>query len=95
MLQSEINKKNLRVLVRALVNDTVGTLVARSYASPSEEGSLMGAIFGMGTNGAYMERVERITKLENGSGAEFMIINTEWPAFGDQVSQCSVKLKKV
>jgi len=86
-----INKINLRVSVCALANDTVGTLVARSYVSQS---SLVGAIFGMGTNGAYLESVERIPKLEKLSDSNSMIINTEWAAFGNQVSQCSAKLNK-
>lgn len=94
MLQSEIDKNELRVSVRALVNDAVGTLVARSYISQTEEGSLVGAIFGMGTNGAYLESVERIPKLENFNAAKIMIVNTEWAAFGNQVSQCLAKLKK-
>jgi hexokinase len=48
-----------------------------------------GAIFGTGTNGAYVEKVENITKLgdvpvrHNGGD---MVINTEWGGFNNTVS---------
>jgi hexokinase len=49
-----------------------------------------GAIFGTGTNGAYLERVSNITKLKNDPAAAQggdMIINTEWGAFNNSRSQ--------
>ena len=52
LLQQEIDELHLPVKVAALVNDTVGTLMARSYTSPGKTGTLLGAIFGTGTNGA-------------------------------------------
>lgn len=91
LLQKEIDALNLPVTVAALVNDTVGTLMARSYTSPGKTGALIGAIFGTGTNGAYVERLERVKKMaeidaESGSAAYdkstgLMIINTEWGSF--------------
>ena len=91
LLQREIDALNLPVTVAALVNDTVGTLMARSYTSPGKTGALMGAIFGTGTNGAYVERLERVKKMaqidaESGSvsydkSTGLMIINTEWGSF--------------
>ncbi|KAI9828313.1 MAG: glucokinase [Thelocarpon impressellum] len=87
LLQTEIDLLKLPVRVAALVNDTVGTLMARSYASPGETGTLLGAIFGTGTNGAYVERLEKITKLAGESGGSDyertgeMIVNTEWGSF--------------
>src|SRR4051812_20448942 len=62
LLQKEIDKLRLPVKVAALVNDTVGTLMARSYTSPGKTKTLLGAIFGTGTNGAYVEKLERLTK---------------------------------
>jgi hexokinase len=85
ILQAEIDKRKLPVHVAAIVNDTVGTLMARSYASPSEEGSLIGAIFGTGTNGAYVERIENIPKLRHVKGLKSMVINMEWAAFDNKV----------
>ncbi|KAF3911211.1 Glucokinase [Dactylellina cionopaga] len=86
LLQTEIDALNLPVRVVALVNDTVGTLMARSYTSPGKAGTLLGAIFGTGTNGAYVEKLSRLKKLhktenEYDSSSGVMIVNTEWGAF--------------
>ncbi|KAK5090013.1 glucokinase [Lithohypha guttulata] len=91
LLQKEIDALNLPVKVSALVNDTVGTLMARSYTSPGKESTLIGAIFGTGTNGAYVERLSNIKKMkdidEKQGGANYdtttglMVINTEWGSF--------------
>ncbi|KAJ9104389.1 hypothetical protein QFC20_004525 [Naganishia adeliensis] len=87
LLQDALDAKHIKVKCSALVNDTVGTLLSRSY----EHGpALIGAIFGTGTNGAYIHRVETIKKLGEEAIAEakkggptageFMVINTEWGA---------------
>lgn len=93
LLQNEIDALNLPVKVAALVNDTVGTLMARSYTSPGKTGTLLGGIFGTGTNGAYVERLDRVEKLASITDAsEYdkstgnMIINTEWGSFDNQMS---------
>ncbi|KAI3329647.1 glucokinase [Ustulina deusta] len=89
LLQDEIDLLDLPVKVAALVNDTVGTLMARSYTSPGKTATLIGAIFGTGTNGAY---VEKITNLQKSVGGEYdkstgeMIINTEWGSFDNQLN---------
>ncbi|KXL42246.1 hypothetical protein M433DRAFT_140924 [Acidomyces richmondensis BFW] len=89
LLQKEIDALYLPVRVAALVNDTVGTLMARSYTSPGKTGTLLGAIFGTGTNGAYVEKLDRLKKLKN-TGKDTgevdqstgeMIVNTEWGSF--------------
>ena len=84
MLQESFNEYRLPLVVRALVNDTVGTLAARAYASGNRSETLLAAIFGTGTNGAYMESIPKIKKLatqsaypENG----YMALNTEWGGF--------------
>jgi hexokinase len=84
LLQKEIDLLRLPVKVAALVNDTVGTLMARSYTSPGKTGTLLGAIFGTGTNGAYVEKLSKITKpmeghFDNTTGE--MVVNTEWGSF--------------
>lgn len=88
LLQTEIDALHLPVKVAALVNDTVGTLMARSYTSPGKTGTLLGGIFGTGTNGAYVEKLEKITKLaKTEGGADYdkttgnMVVNTEWGSF--------------
>lgn len=92
LLQTAIDELHLPVRVAALVNDTVGTLMARSYTSPGETGTMLGAIFGTGTNGAYVEKLEKITKLQQMEGAQYdkstgeMIINAEWGSFDNHLS---------
>jgi hexokinase len=94
LLQEELDALNVPVLVAALVNDTVGTLVARSYQSPGATTTLLGAIFGTGTNGAYVEKYANITKMlspTSDSGAAptpsgDMILNTEWGSFDPELS---------
>lgn len=89
LLQAEIDKLHLPVKVAALVNDTVGTLMARSYTSPGKSSTLLGAIFGTGTNGAYVEKVANIKKPVEGDYDEStgdMVINTEWGSFDNQLN---------
>jgi hexokinase len=84
MLQKEIDILKLPVKVAALVNDTVGTLMARSYTSPGKTSTLLGAIFGTGTNGAYVEKLSKITKDMEGEydqSTGLMVVNTEWGSF--------------
>lgn len=84
LLQTALDRRHLKVKVEALINDTTGTLLASSYRLG---GSFLGAIFGTGTNGAYLESVEAIGTVEVPDGAEdssiptHMIINTEWGSF--------------
>ena len=92
LLQAEIDALHLPVRVAALVNDTVGTLMARSYTSPGKTGTLLGAIFGTGTNGAYVEKLSAVTKLTNKEDSgEYdkstgeMVINTEWGSFDNSL----------
>jgi hexokinase len=92
LLQQEIDELHLPVKVAALVNDTVGTLMARSYTSPGKTGTLLGAIFGTGTNGAYVEKLDKVTKLtgdKNGGvydkSTGEMIVNTEWGSFDNSL----------
>lgn len=93
LLQEAIDFLHLPVRVAALVNDTVGTLMARSYTSPGKTGTLLGAIFGTGTNGAYVEKLDKITKMKTMEGSSNydkstgeMIVNTEWGSFDNSLS---------
>ncbi|CAG9466551.1 unnamed protein product [Pedinophyceae sp. YPF-701] len=68
--------------VVCLVNDCLGPLVA---ASEPGRPAAAGMIFGTGTNMAYMERRERVVKLEGGGrrgrSEGGMVINSEWANF--------------
>lgn len=94
LLQKQLTKRHLPVRVAALVNDTVGTLMARSYTAPGKTNTLLGAIFGTGTNGAYVERLDAIAKLfKDPSAAEsfdksagIMVVNTEWGSFDNPLA---------
>ncbi|KAH6880020.1 putative glucokinase [Thelonectria olida] len=91
MLQTAIDELALPVQVSALVSDSVGTLVSRSYTSPANSETLIGAIFGTGTNAAYVERLSNVHKLDNheqfqdSEPQKIMIINTEWGAFDENM----------
>jgi hexokinase len=89
LLQEEIDLLHLPVKVAALVNDTVGTLMARSYTSPGKTTTLLGAIFGTGTNGAYVEKITNLLKAVDGDydkSTGQMVINTEWGSFDNQLN---------
>lgn len=92
MLQEALDGRDLPLTVTALVNDTVGSLAARAYYAPTRFGPLLGAIFGTGTNGAYMERVCNIRKLHSDQAFadappdQLMAVNTEWGNFDRELS---------
>ncbi|KAG0055720.1 glucokinase [Gryganskiella cystojenkinii] len=77
LLQEALDRNMVNVHVAALVNDTVGTLLAHSYKNPN---TFIGAIFGTGTNGAYVEDTKNIKSLPNSEEQE-MAINIEWGNF--------------
>ncbi|XP_053846878.1 hexokinase-3 isoform X2 [Vidua macroura] len=71
-------KRHLGMQVVALVNDTVGTMMACGYDDPRCE---IGLIVGTGTNACYMEEMRNVGTVEGDQGR--MCINMEWGAFGD------------
>ncbi|KAH9942994.1 hexokinase [Epithele typhae] len=78
LLQDAFDRKHMHVKCVALVNDTVGAMLSRAYTSG---GCILGSIFGTGTNGAYLEKVENIRKLGDSparKNGDFMVVNTEW-----------------
>ncbi len=80
LLNRALKEKGLHnIKVAALVNDTVGTLVARAYREPECD---IGVIFGTGTNACYREKISRILKMKGRKAkSAYMIINTEWANF--------------
>ncbi|TPX59533.1 hexokinase [Powellomyces hirtus] len=80
LLQDAFVRKNLKINVTALVNDTVGTLISHAYVDTA---TIMGVILGTGTNAAYVEKIENITKWTGPKPATGeMIVNMEWGAWG-------------
>ncbi|KAG0095839.1 glucokinase [Podila epicladia] len=78
LLEDGFKRKNLPVVVSAIINDTVGTLVSHAYVSPSTK---IGVILATGTNAAYIERASEVSKYK-GPACDQMILNTEWDAMG-------------
>lgn len=90
VLQKELDGRRLNLFIAAVVNDTVGTLLTRSYTKPSGYGpTIVGCIFGTGTNGAYSEPVSNIKKFKPSGPDEVfekeMVINTEWGSFDNDL----------
>lgn len=91
MLQKHIDILNVPVTIVALANDTVGTLLSRAYANDvaqTNSNTVIGCIFGTGTNGAYFERISNIPKLAGANlpkNIEGMVINTEWGSFDNSL----------
>lgn len=101
LYQKELNDQGLSsVKVVALTNDTVGTFLSHCYNSGDSVSSLsgeisdpvIGCIFGTGTNGCYLEKIDNIKKLPEEvrnklreEGKTHMIINTEWGSFDNEL----------
>lgn len=88
-LQNEFDKRKVPVYISAVVNDTVGTLVTRAYTKPENSGqTVLGCIFGTGTNGAYLVPISHIKKFDakahNVTDNE-MVVNTEWGSFDNDL----------
>lgn len=82
-LQRAFNKKKIKVTVSALVNDTVGTLIAHSYQDPQ---CYLGVILGTGTNAAYVEKIQNIPKWQGPvPESETMMINMEWGGYDSDI----------
>lgn len=90
LLQTEIDRLGLPVRVTALVNDAMGTIMSRAYSLPSSrERPTVGAIFGTGTNGVYMEDLQAVSKHLDGdfdSSNDRMFMSTEWGSFDNKLS---------
>ncbi|KAI9317950.1 hypothetical protein BX666DRAFT_1567192 [Dichotomocladium elegans] len=86
LFHEAFNRKKINVVVTAVLNDTVGTLVAHAYSNP---GASVGFIYGTGVNAAYPERVSRIRKLgkltcSESAPDDIMLVNTEIDIFGNE-----------
>ncbi|ORZ04639.1 hexokinase-domain-containing protein [Absidia repens] len=80
LLQDAFHRKNLQVNIAAIVNDTVGTLMAHAYRHPE---TTMGVILGTGSNTCYYEDISQIKKDFNHGKtlSDEMVVNMEWGAF--------------
>jgi hexokinase len=80
LLAEALERKGLyNITIASLANDTVGTLVARSYEDAACD---VGVIIGTGTNACYRERLLNIPKWRGpATKTGRMIINIEWGNF--------------
>lgn len=85
LLQAAFIEHTIPVRVTALINDTVGTLLAQAYTSNRSTKTVLGAVFGTGTNGAYIEVSSKMTKLRHSDAQNIMIVNTEWGNFDQKL----------
>eukprot|EP00397_Hematodinium_sp_SG-2012_P014226 GEMP01014457.1.p1 GENE.GEMP01014457.1~~GEMP01014457.1.p1 ORF type:complete len:528 (+),score=123.44 GEMP01014457.1:72-1586(+) len=87
LLQKELDARNIKVSIKAIVNDTVGTLMTRALTDKTCQ---VGLIIGTGCNAAYVERANRVAKYahmkpEQGfTNNDVVIINTEMGNFSGQ-----------
>ncbi|KAG0738250.1 hypothetical protein G6F26_011675 [Rhizopus arrhizus] len=77
LLQDSFRRKNLNVNIAAIVNDTVGTLMAHAYKHPE---TTMGVILGTGFNASYYQHMSKVNKWK-GDPEQEMVINMECGAF--------------
>lgn len=96
-LQKQIDLLKIPVRVVALANDGVGTLLSHAYSSGAslngyQGDTVIGGIFGTGTNGSYLESLDNIKKLDpkiveelKSKGKTHMVINTEWGSFDNEL----------
>ncbi|KAG0021380.1 glucokinase [Podila clonocystis] len=81
-LQSAFTRRGVPIRVAALINDTVGTLLAHAY---QHSGTFIGLGLGTGSNGAYLEQIDRIPKWRGDrQGKSEMLINMEFGAFDNE-----------
>jgi hexokinase len=86
MLQDAIDRQGLPIRVTVLANDSVGTLLTRSYMSGPKTSTLAAMIFGTGTNAAYVERLSNVRKLSTTvPNTGIMVMNTEWGCLDDKM----------
>ena len=79
LLKDALVRKNINnISVAALTNDTIGTLMTKSYTDPSCD---VGVILGTGTNACYPENICRIAKYSGSDDGREMIVNLEWGNF--------------
>lgn len=98
LLRTSLDRIKLsHVRIAALLNDTVGTMVAGAYEQrtrgQTEAGCIAGLILGTGTNACYWEQLSHITKLGSvPASMGGMIINMECGNFGSRVGRIGTDL---
>ncbi|WAR22328.1 HXK4-like protein [Mya arenaria] len=81
LLEAAFKKKGeINIVVDAVVNDTVGTLLSGAFEDPT---CAIGIILSKGVNACYMERLDRVGTWDGDQDPPLqVVIDTEWYGFG-------------
>ncbi|KAL1122902.1 hypothetical protein AAG570_003227 [Ranatra chinensis] len=79
-LRDAVERRGIAIDIFAILNDTTGTLMSCAWKNHN---CRVGAILGTGSNACYVERIENIPDFDGDMNKPYVIINTEWGAFGD------------
>ncbi|KAJ6641967.1 Hexokinase type 2 [Pseudolycoriella hygida] len=74
-----VRRGDMNVVVRAVVNDTAGTLISCAWAHPD---CRIGLVIGTGTNACYVEKIDFVENYSGPPGTH-TIISTEWAGLGE------------
>lgn len=84
LLEEAIERRNdVKIDVCAILNDTTGTLMSCAWKNRN---CRIGLIVGTGSNACYVEKTKNVECAQEGnykSDKPYMLINTEWGAFGE------------
>ncbi|XP_049785326.1 hexokinase type 2 isoform X6 [Schistocerca cancellata] len=81
LLKDALARRNdINVYCAAVINDAIGTLMSCAIISPNTR---IGLIIGTGSNACYVEKVENAELFDGDKSKPYVVINTEWGAFGD------------
>lgn len=81
LLKDALARRNdVQIDVCAILNDTTGTLMSCAWKNFN---CRIGLIVGTGSNACYVEKVENAEMFDGDKSKPYVIINTEWGAFGD------------
>ncbi|KAG4079874.1 hypothetical protein HA402_015005 [Bradysia odoriphaga] len=80
LLNSAIARRgDINVVVRAILNDTAGTLVSCAW---NYRNCRIGVVVGTGTNACYVEKIENVENYSGPPGTR-TVISTEWAGLGE------------
>lgn len=81
LLKDAIDRRgDVQIDVMAILNDSTGTLMSCAHKSRD---CRIGVIVGTGSNTCYAEKVENCELFFGDRSRPYVLINTEWGAFGD------------
>lgn len=79
-LTEAIQELGINISVMAILNDTTGTLMSCAWKNSK---TFIGLIIGTGSNACYVESIDKAELFDGDRTKPYVIINTEWGAFGD------------